>query len=231
MALPVLDTPTYELILPSTGQKITYRPFLVKEFKILLTALESDNEEITRIITELVDACTFKKLNAHSLAHFDIEYIFINLRAKSIGEITELMYDCECGHRNKFNLNLLDLKVEKVKEHTNKITIKDNLGVVMRYPKFNEMIDIYENLSSTKVVELISKCIDQIYTEDEIFYTKDQSEEEINAFIESFNKEQFEKLEKFFIDMPKISKKIEQSCEACNKKNEILLEGLQNFFV
>ena len=108
MSLPTLNTPTYELILPSSNKKIKYRPFLVKEFKILLTALESEEDEITRVLLELIDSCTFNKLDLNVLANFDIEYIFINLRAKSIGETTDLVYKCSCEHENKVQLNLLD---------------------------------------------------------------------------------------------------------------------------
>lgn len=232
MALPILETPTYELTLPSTGKKITYRPFLVKEFKVLLTTLESDESEITRILIELIDNCTFKKLNVKDLAHFDIEYIFINLRAKSIGEITELVYKCECEHQNSFSINLLDVKIVKSEENfSNKIMIDDNVGVVMRYPRFNEMVDIYDNLKSDKVIALVSSCIDKVFTKDEIFDSKDYTKEELLAFVETFSKTQFEKLEKYFINMPKVIHEIKHNCENCNKENNLVLEGLQNFFV
>jgi len=232
MTLPILETPTYELTLPSTGKRITYRPFLVKEFKVLLTTLESDESEITRILIELIDNCTFKKLNVKDLAHFDIEYIFINLRAKSIGEITELVYKCECEHQNSFSINLLDVKIVKSEENfSNKIMIDDNVGVVMRYPRFNEMVDIYDNLKSDKVIALVSSCIDKVFTKDEIFDSKDYTKEELLAFVETFSKTQFEKLEKYFINMPKVIHEIKHNCENCSKENDIVLEGLQNFFV
>jgi hypothetical protein len=139
MALPILETPTYELTLPSSGKKIVYRPFLVKEFKVLLTTLESDESEVTRVLTDLVDNCTFKKLDVTELAHFDIEYIFINLRAKSIGEMTDLVYSCECEHQNNISVNLLNVKIVKPEENfSNKIMIDDNVGVIMRYPRFKK---------------------------------------------------------------------------------------------
>lgn len=232
MALPILETPTYELTLPSSGKKIVYRPFLVKEFKVLLTTLESDESEVTRVLTDLIDNCTFKKLNVAELAHFDIEYIFINLRAKSIGEMTELVYSCECEHQNNISMNLLDVKIIKSDENfSNKIMIDDNVGVIMRYPRFNEMIEIYDNLKSEKIIELVATCIDKIFTKEEMFESKDSSKEELLAFVESFSKDQFDKLEKFFITMPKIIHEMKHTCENCSKENDIMLEGLQNFFV
>jgi len=232
MPLPILETPIYELILPSSGKRIVYRPFLVKEFKVLLTTLESDETEITRVLTELIDNCTFKKLNVLELAHFDIEFIFINLRAKSIGEITDLVYKCECGYQNNLSVNLLDVKIVKSKENfSNKIMIDDNVGVIMRYPRFNEMVDIYDNLKSEKIIELVSSCIDKVFTKEEVFESKDYSKEELIAFVESFSKEQFDKLEQYFLNMPKIVHDMKHTCENCKKENDIVLEGLQNFFV
>jgi len=232
MALPILETPTYELVLPSSGKKIVYRPFLVKEFKVLLTTLESDESEVTRVLIDLIDNCTFKKLNVSELAHFDIEYIFINLRAKSIGEITELVYKCECEHSNNISINLLDVKIIKSDENfSNKIMIDDSVGVIMRYPRFNEMVDIYDNLKSEKIIELVAACIDKVFTKEEIFESKDSTKEELLTFVESFSKNQFEKLEKFFLSMPKVIHEMKHNCENCNKENEIVLEGLQNFFV
>lgn len=231
MSLPTLNTPTYELILPSSNKKIKYRPFLVKEFKILLTALESEEDEITRVLLELIDSCTFNKLDLNVLANFDIEYIFINLRAKSIGETTDLVYKCSCEHENKVQLNLLDLKVTKPDDFTNRIMVTDDVGVIMRYPKFNEMMDIYSNLNSDKVIELISNCIETIFTQDEMFNTKEYKKEELISFVETFNKSQFEKLESFFVNMPRLIHNMQSICENCGKENDIVLEGLQNFFV
>jgi len=231
MSLPTLNTPTYELILPSSNKKIKYRPFLVKEFKILLTALESEEDEITRVLLELIDSCTFNKLDLNVLANFDIEYIFINLRAKSIGETTDLVYKCSCEHENKVQLNLLDLKVTKPDNFTNRIMVTDDVGVIMRYPKFNEMMDIYSNLNSDKVIELISNCIQTIFTQDEMFNTKEYKKEELISFVETFNKSQFEKLESFFVNMPRLIHNMQSICENCGKENDIVLEGLQNFFV
>jgi hypothetical protein len=230
MSLPKLQTPTYELILPSTGDKIKFRPFLVKEYKILLTTLDSENEEINRVVTELVDACTFNKLKIDTLANFDIEYIFLNIRAKSIGEITNLLLNCNnCDNQISFDLNLTKAQVEKSPEHSSKINLTDKIIIEMRYPKFDEMIDIYQNFKSDRIVELLSTCIKAVYTEDTVYeeYTK----EELLEFVNSFSKNQFEMIENFFLTMPKLVQNIEQDCKECGAHNELKLEGLQNFFV
>jgi hypothetical protein len=230
MALPKLETPIYELKLPSTGDKIKFRPFLVKEYKILLTTLESDSEEITRIVTELVDVCTFNKLDMNMLANFDIEYIFLNMRAKSISEITHLTLKCEnCDNKIPFDLDLTNAKIEKDDNHTSKIQLTDDIILEMRYPKFNEMIDIYENFKSDRVILLLSSCIKSVYTKDKVYeeYTSD----ELLEFVNSFSKLQFDMLENFFLTMPKLVHRVEQDCNVCGTKNNLKLEGLENFFV
>ena len=230
MSLPKLQTPTYELILPSTGDKIKFRPFLVKEYKILLTTLDSENEEINRVVTELVDACTFNKLKIDTLANFDIEYIFLNIRAKSIGEITNLLLNCNsCDNQISFDLNLTKAQVEKSPDHSSKINLTDKIIIEMRYPRFEEMINIYQNFKSDRIVELLSACIKAVYTEDTVYeeYTK----EELLEFVNSFSKDQFEMIENFFLTMPKLVQNIEQDCNKCGAHNELKLEGLQNFFV
>jgi hypothetical protein len=230
MALPKLETPTYELLLPSTGSKVKYRPFLVKEYKILLTALESDGEEIHRIVTELVDACTFKKLKVDTLANFDIEFLFLNIRAKSIGEMTNLTLKCNsCENKIDFELDITKAAVKKFPNHTNKIEVTDKIFMEMRYPKFDDMMNIYQNFKSENIVEMLSSCIDSIYDEEQRYdsYTK----EELIEFVNTFSKAQYEKLEEFFLTMPRVTQHIEQDCPACGAKNEVTLEGLQNFFV
>jgi len=229
MALPKLESPTYEVILPSTGNKITYRPFLVKEYKILLTALESDTEEIHRLVTELVDVCTFNKLKIEDLASFDIEYLFLNIRAKSVGEISNLTMKCEqCENKIDVEMDITKAEVVKTPGHTNKILISDKIGIEMRYPKFNEMISIYENFNTDKIVDLLCACIKGVYTDQEYFdsYTK----EELVEFVNSFSKEQFEHVEKFFLTMPKIKQQLSCVCDKCSHSNSVTLEGLQNFF-
>lgn len=229
MPLPTLDVTTYETILPSTGKAVKFRPFLVKEYKILLTALETDQSEVTRIVNELIDACTYNQLEIEKLAHFDTEYLFLQLRAKSIGEITELNINCDCGNKIRYDLNLNNITVKKTENHTNQIKINDTLGVVMRYPKFEEIVEIYENLKTERLVNLIANCIDCVYDTDQVY--KDFTKQEAIEFISGFTKDQFDKLEDFFATMPKVSQHIDTNCDACGRHHEYDLEGLQNFFV
>lgn len=230
MNLPTLETPTYTLNLPSTGEKIKYRPFLVKEYKNLLTALDSDNEEILRIVSELVDVCTFNKLKIDTLANFDIEYLFLNIRAKSIGETAKLSMACtNCQSPVDFEVDITKLEIKKEADHTNKIMITDTMGVEMRYPKFEEMLEIYQNSKSENIVSLVCNCISNVYTEEKVYdeFTK----EEVVEWVNGFSKSQFDKLETFFLTMPKVTRHIESECSSCGHKNEVDLEGLQNFFV
>jgi hypothetical protein len=231
MALPILETPTYELILPSTNKKVKYRPFLVKEYKILLTSVEADTSEITRIVTELVDNCTFNKLDVAKLAHFDVEYLFLNIRAKSISETSEIVINCECGNKIDYTLDITNLKVNKETAYDKKIMLTDDIGVVLRYPQFDEMLEIHDNANSTNVVELITNCIDAVFTKDEYFDKQSYTKEELSSFVSSFTKKQFDKLEEFFRNIPKIVQHIETDCPKCGKHNVVELEGLQNFFV
>jgi hypothetical protein len=231
MALPVLETPTYELNLPSTNQKITYRPFLVKEHKVLLTMTSADDSEAGRIVKDLVDACTFNKLNVSKLPHFDIEYIFLNIRAKSIGEIVEVVVNCDCGNKIDTTFNIEDLKIEKDENHSNKIMVTDSIGVEMSYPLFEEVVDIFSAKDTNEVFELITNSIVAIFDNENYYSTEDYSKEEIEEFLNSLTKQQFEKIENFFTSSPKVVQVIETDCDQCGRHNVSRLEGLANFFV
>ena len=231
MALPKLNTPTYELKLPSSGEKIRFRPFLVKEHKVLLTMSEAEDNEVSRIIRELVDVCTFKELKIKDLPHFDIEYIFMNLRAKSIGEIVDVVVNCECGTKIETNFNIEDLKVEVAEGHSNKIMINDDIGIEMKYPNIDEVVGVFASNDSQKIFELIINCIKAVYDQNEYWDAKDQTRAELEEFIYSLTKEQFDNVEKFFVTAPKIVQIIETDCPECKKHNTSRLEGLQNFFV
>ena len=231
MALPKLETPTYELILPSSGDKLKFRPFLVKEHKILLTMSEADNNEVARIIRELVDVCTFKALKIKDLPHFDIEYIFMHLRAKSISETVEVVVNCECGEKIDTSFNIDELKVEKPEGHSNKIMINNEIGIELKYPNIDDVVDIFATKDNQKVIDLIIRSIKAIYNQEEYWEASDQSKEELDEFVYSLTKEQFDKLELFFVTSPKIVQTIECDCPKCGKHNISKLEGLQNFFV
>lgn len=231
MALPKLDTPTYELTLPSTGKKISYRPFLVKEHKVLLTMSEAENSEVSRIIRELVDVCTFNKLNVKDLPHFDIEYIFMYLRAKSIGEAVDVVVNCECGEKIDTSFNIEDLKVVTKEGHSNKIFINSEVGIELNYPKIDDVVDVFASNDNQKVIDLIIKSIKGIFDNQDYYDAKEQTKQEIEEFVYSLTKEQFDKLEQFFVTAPKIVQTIECDCPKCGKHNVSRLEGLQNFFV
>ena len=231
MALPKLNTPTYELTLPSTGVKVKYRPFLVKEHKVLLTMAEAEDSEVGRIVRELVDVCTFKALDINSLPHFDIEYIFMQLRARSIGEVVEVIINCECDNKIETSFNIEDLKIERPEGHSNKIMVTDDIGVVLKYPSIDEVFAVFLEEDTDDIFKLVISSIVAIYNSEEYWETKDQTKEEVEEFIYSLTKEQFSKLEVFFTSSPKIVQTIECDCPQCGKHNVSRLEGLQNFFV
>jgi len=231
MPLPKMEVPTYEIILPSTNKKIKYRPFLVKEHKILMMLKDSNIEEIARVIRELIDNCTFGKLKVDKLPHFDIEYIFLNLRSRSIGEILNLSITCECGNEIPVQANLNEIKVVKNEIHTKKIRF-GNIIVELEYPTFKEMLIIYEYQDDVdKIFEVISNNLKTITKDDEVYNAKEYTIEEIEEFLLSLSKEQFLQLEQFYKTMPKIMQTIEGDCNKCGTHNKVTLEGLQNFFV
>ena len=231
MTLPKLNTPTFELTLPSSGKRIKYRPFLVKEHKVLLTMAESDDTEVARIVSELVDVCTFNTLDIKKLPHFDIEYIFLQLRGKSISESVEVVVNCECGNKIDTSFNIDDLKVEKNPKHTTKIMLNNEYGVEMDYPAFNEVVDVYASNDTNKIVDLIVKCVKGIYDTDNYWDSREQTKEELEEFIFSCTKEQFDRIEEFFVTAPKVVQIIETDCPVCSRHNVSRLEGLSNFFV
>ena len=193
MALPRLETPTYELNLPSTGAKVKFRPFLVKEHKILLTMSEADNSEVARIIRELVDVCTFNTLKIKNLPHFDIEFIFMHLRAKSISETVDVVVNCECGEKIDTSFNIEDLKVVKSDDHTNKIMINDEIGIELKYPNMDDVVDVFATKDNQKVIDLIVRSIKAIYNQEDYWPAEEQTKEEIEEFVFSLTKTQFDK--------------------------------------
>lgn len=232
MTLPRLEVPTYEIVVPSSKKKIKFRPFLVKEYKILLTAIESSADEVSRIVTDLVDVCTFNAIDVNALSHFDLEYLFLNIRAKSIGENVSLIKECtNCESRVDFSLNIVDMKLDREVPKDNKIILSDNLGVTLRYPRFLEVLKLYDNLNSDSVIDLLSDCMETVFTKEE-YYNKDSfTKEESLEFILNLTKEQFDKLESFLTEMPKLVHESSLVCSNCGTVNHVKLEGLQNFFV
>lgn len=232
MALPKLETPTYELVQPSTGKKIKYRPFLVKEHKVLLTMSQASDDEIARIIKELIDVCTFNQLKIDQLPHFDVEYIFMMLRAKSIGESVDVVVTCaNCTKTYDASFNIEDIVVEKGDAVSNKVMITDSIGIQFKYPSFNNVMQIFNSDEIDSIFNMVKECMVGVEQGDQFFDVKDQTGEEINEFLESLSKEQFDKIEKFFVSSPKVVQKLETDCPHCKHHNFSRIQGLQNFFV
>jgi len=236
MALPKLTTPIYELVVPSTDEKIKYRPFLVREEKILLIAMESGaSEDIVQAVKSIVEECTFNKLNLGDMPMFDVEYIFLNIRAKSVGEISNLRLLCPDDSETfaEVEVNLSEVIVQVEKEHTNKIELTDEMGIYMKYPT----IDSFATTGITEVtpvnmLEVITTCVAQIYDKkgEEVFDAKDQTKEELIEFIEQLNTKQFAELQKFFDTMPKLKHVVKIENPKTKVKSDILLQGLSDFF-
>ena len=232
MALPKLEVPTYELTLPSNGKKIRYRPFLVKEHKILLTMAEASQDEVVRIITELVDVCTFNELKMSNIAHFDIEYIFMMLRAKSVSEKVDVVITCvNCEETYDSSFNIEDIKIEKKEGHSNKVLLDDSIGVEMKYPKFQDVVSVFDSEDADNVFKLVKNSIVGVFEGDNYYEFESHTEEEKDDFLYSLTKEQFSKIEEFFVSAPKVVQELETDCPKCNHHNTSRIEGLQNFFV
>ena len=237
MPLPKIATPTYELVLPSSGRKIKYRPFLVKEEKILIIALESqDQKQIANSIKSILSNCILTRgTKVEKLSTFDIEYLFLNVRGKSVGEQIEVMVTCPDDGKTQvpMSINIDSIKVEKSKNHKTDIKLDDQFTLKMRYPSLNEFIKTNFNVDEMKVddtFELIASCVDQIYSEEESWTQEDCTKKELVEFLEGLNSSQFKEIEKFFETMPKLSHKVKVKNPNTGVENEIVLEGLQNFF-
>jgi hypothetical protein len=238
MPLPKISTPTYELELPSTGQTIKYRPFLVKEEKLLVLALESeDTKQITNAIKVVIKNCIETKgVKVESLPTFDIEYLFLNIRGKSVGEEIEVNIICPDDEETTvpISINVDDIKVQKNSEHSNKIKLDDSIMMEMKYPSLEQFIKSNFDLSSSNTVdqsfELIASCIGKIFTEDEVWVAEDVTKKELMEFLDQMNTSQFKEIEKFFETMPKLSHKIKVLNPKTKVESEVVLEGLSSFF-
>ena len=239
MPLPKIATPTYELELPSTGQSIQYRPFLVKEEKVLVIALESeDNKQITTAIKAVLKSCILTKgVKVESLPTFDIEYLFLNIRGKSVGEELEVNVICPDDGETTVpvTVSLDEIEVQKDENHSNKIKIDDSIMMELKYPSLDQFIknnfDFNDKNAMDQSFELIASCIDKVYTEDEVWATADCTKKEVKEFLESMNSQQFKEIEAFFESMPKLSHTIKVTNPNTKVESEVTLEGLASFFV
>ena len=236
MALPKLITPTYELEIPSTDEKIKYRPFLVKEEKILMMAMESKkNTDIVQAVKDIVSECTFNKVNIDTVPMFDVEYIFLNIRAKSVGEVSKLKLLCPDDKETyaECEVNLSEVEVQVGDDHTNKIELSNGMGMIMKYPSIDSFKETgITTINASNMLDVISACILQIYEEDgkKTYDPKDQTKKELTEFIEQLNTAQFKEVQKFFDTMPKLKHEITIKNPKTKKESKVTLTGLNDFF-
>ena len=242
MPLPKINTPTYDLTLPSTGKKIKYRPFLVREEKILIMALETeDMAQITNAVIEILDECILTKgISVTKLATFDIEYLFLNVRSKSVGETVEVNVTCPDDEKTsvQMEINIDSIKVQKVRGHKNIIKLDDQYSMKLKYPSMTEFVesnfesgnDGGEGSDIDKSLSMITSCIEMIYDNEESWDASDSSQQELEEFIEQLNSKQFKSIEKFFETMPKLSHKVKVTNPKTGVESQVVLEGLASFF-
>ena len=236
MALPTMDLPTYDLEVPSTKKKIKFRPFLVKEEKVLLMALESENDEnIRNAVQTLLKGCITTRIKFENLATFDLEYIFLNIRAVSVGEVVEINVTCRDDEETqvRYNLNLTDVKVDFPKGHTNKIMLTKDTGVIMKYPSFNRFVDSQfanKEVTEETVIDIIAESIDQIFQGEEVFDESTTTPKEFKEFVESLTNNQMEKLQSFFQTSPKLEHSFKVKNPNTDVESEYTISGLAAFF-
>jgi hypothetical protein len=235
MALPKLQSQVYELEQPSTGEKIKYRPFLVKEQKTLMMASESgDEKQIRDSLAGIIYSCTFEKVDPFTIPMFDVEFLFLRIRGKSVGEKIELNLLCpdDGETRVKTNLNLEDVGVNQKLGHTSEISITDKIKIIMNYPTLNDMVGMNgnENAGFDEVIDMMKRCIHEVHDGETVHSKIDMSDSDLNEFIESLTNEQFQGLADFFDTMPKVAHSIEITNPKTKKKGEVVIEGIQSFF-
>jgi hypothetical protein len=244
--LPKLDVPIFETKLISNDRIIRFRPFLVKEQKLFLMTNETnDAKEMIKTVKQVLKNCILDEIDIDNLATFDLEYLFLNLRARSVSEVSNLKFTCnntvkdaeaedgekKCGATVEIDVNLLEVECKKNPEHTNKVELTNKVGIMMKYPTFNSInLDDLNSENIDKIVDVIISCIDFIYDDDQIYYAKDTPEKELIEFVENLKQSDLEKISKFFNTLPKIKKDLDFNCKKCGYQETINLEGMQSFF-
>jgi hypothetical protein len=241
--LPKIDVPIYSVELPSNKKKVQFRPFLVKEQKLFLMVNEdNESEETVKVIRQVLKNCVLDEIDIDALPVFDLEFLFMNLRARSVSEVVTLKYRCnnstkteddsekECGAINEVSFNVLEIKPTFSDNHTNKIQLNDKIGIVMKYPNFELVQKASGKGENEMIMEMIYSTIDYVYDADQVYYMKDNTKEEIIEFVDNLQQKDLEKIRIFFETMPKIKKDIEYNCKKCGYHDTIALEGIQNFF-
>ena len=242
--LPKLDVPIYNVKLISTGQDVRIRPFLVKEQKLFLMAAESeDSKETITTIKQVLRNCILDEIDVDKLPTFDLEYLFLNLRARSVNEVVELRYRCNntikdengeeksCNSLEKFEVNILDVSPAILPEHTKKIMFNEKLGIIMKYPTFEMLYDMVDKSEEEIMFEILPDCVDNIFDEDSVYYAKDTPREELVEFMDNLQQKDIEKIQQFFRTIPRLRKEVDFHCRKCDYKEKINIEGLQSFFV
>ncbi len=240
MALPLNSTPVYNLVIPSTKKTVNYRPFLVKDQKALMLAQQSENDKVmVDTLKNVIKSCITDPIDIDSLAMFDLEYIFTQLRSKSVGETVELIMSCDVDHgeQNKLaktnvTIDLNQIQVTPKEGHNPKISLWGDVGIVMKYPSV-DVLKKFQTINESDtdgVFNIISQSIDYIYNNEEVFHAKDQSKEEMADFVNNLTTEQFQKIQQFFETMPKLSYDVNYSCPVCSKHHSVRLEGMDSFF-
>ena len=234
MALPKLnDKPKYEVVIPSTQKPLKVRPFLVKEQKILMLAMESqDQKQILSAITDTIESCAEEHINVNNLTTFDVEYLFTQIRAKSVGESVTIGIDCnKCEHQNEVNIKLDDIKID-VKKTNNKVKLTDKYILSLKYPSYKFMLedDIIEGSSVDRIYATIRMCLDSLDTDDEKINFSEETKEEINTFLDGLDTDQFNGIMEFVNNIPKLTHNVQFNCEKCKEENKVTLEGIQDFF-
>lgn len=233
MTLPKLnDTPKYDLVIPSTGQTVRYRPYLVKEEKVLMLALESKNTKAAiKSIVETIESCVQDPIDTNKLKIFDVEYMFTQIRSKSVGETSDLVLKCkDCGHSNEVSVKIDDVKVN-IPEVDHIITLTDTHSLGMKWPNYKSLMDIdQEGNVTNQTFDMVIKCLDSIMTEEERMSFSDYSKEDISDFIDGLTTTQFDKVKDYIQQMPRLKHDLEFNCESCQEQNQYTLEGIQDFF-
>lgn len=244
MPLPKLDVPTYEIKLISTGAPVRFRPFLVKEQKLFLMASESeDAKEVIGTIRQVLKNCVIDEIDIDSLPTFDLEFLFMNLRARSVEEVVELKYKCNnviksetgedkrCSGTVDFKLNLLEIQPTLNPNHKKDIKLTDNVGVCLKYPTF-DMMQKYDNIDENEIMmNVLVDCIDYIYDKEQMYYAKDSTRKELEEFIDNLQQKELEKFKDFFETLPEVKKEVHFKCVKCDYEEDITIKGIQNFFV
>ncbi len=236
MALPKLGYPTYELELPSTGKTVKYRPFLVKEEKVLLMALESqDEKQVISAVKDLIKNCVISRIKVDNLPSFDLEYLFLKIRAASIGEVIQLNVTCLDDNETQVEatININDVEVSKPEGHTSKIMFDDNTGIMMKYPSMQQFVErefLQKEMKTEEVYDFIAESIDQIFDADEVYDKSTTTKKEFRQFIDTLTTKQFEKIQQFYTTCPKLTHTFKVTNPNTGKESEYTIEGLQSFF-